>query len=358
MLAAQSDVSEKKVTRFQVSFWQSAQQLLNKRKTEAQLRRLRDENRLALHMCEQQGIYAFPEVSWNYLSQANAAQMTRRMESREMPLLSMSLLPAAKTRKSILPCIVENTQPGDYAYLVDVSPTATGARVVYASHTDIQASGEPMGRKYWGKHSEKPTFNKMLKALFDGYSSQDEWEQAVAGEQGAALSAAQLKIIGGLYNTKVVGISENVVPHNELLVAASHEHVRAICVPYFVRRQQDEAWYMPLEQLTGALAGLQHLDAGVELPVVLYQVNKPFAGARHSLKQGDFEYLGQGRSCLLEKAFTAIAAMQAHDSLEELALVRRYAIADALKFEAFTLLGIDVTKPRMRHSPSEILGIV
>ena len=354
MLAASIDTAlppEKKTLRFQVGFWHSAQQLLNKRKVEAQLRRLRDQHRLAIHMCERQGIYGFPDFSWGCLAAAPACEIPARMFSGEMPLISASLLPAARTRRSMLPCIVESGQPGDYAYLIDLSQDIQdAARVVYASHTDLQASGEPVGRKYWGKHIERTSFNKALKDIFEHFASQEEWEKAVTSEKGAELAAEQLKVISGLHAAKIEPADGNIVPHNELLVAASQEHVRAICIPYFIKRPQDEAWYTPLEQLAGALAGLQHLDEGIDLPVVLYQVNAPYAGSRHNVKQGDFEYLGQGRSGLLEKAFAAIASLQEHDSIEELNLSRRYTIADVLKFETFSALGIDVSKPLIEQA--------
>lgn len=91
---------------------------------------------------------------------------------------------------------------------------------------------------------------------------------------------------------------EHIAPWNELIVAASRPHVSAICVPVFERAQGRGLCCLEQRTLQAALVGLDHIDHGFDLPVMLYHVSQP--------KQSTLSFVGQTKQELTIAALEAL----------------------------------------------------
>jgi hypothetical protein len=144
--------------------------------------------------------------------------------------------------------------------------------------------------------------------------------------------------------------------HNEILVAASSEHVAAVCLPYCAAAEKDFAWYAPLARLTAAIAGMQHANEGIDLPVVLYHVEDKSMGTS---TVGQCEYVAQGKAECLEVALKAIEELQKNDMLKACDWMdwHHHMRAEAtkrenLEYQVRSQFGIELNEPLTTQQPA------
>lgn len=289
--------------------------LKHQRPIEDELAALQNAHRLAIHIWEgnepfkPHPSYVFPRFSFDSLTSKSPDAIATSIGDQTMPMMSMSLLPSQSSGLGLRPfCCHWNHSFLHCGYLVDVSEKHPHpARIARAALHGLGSGPNPLdkamrlGRKGTEEVPE-------LEALYDAYipprkrgkarqtaEGERAFQQAIAGDDGIRLSATQLDLLGNHYHTPMKpedAVDEDhphLVDFNEILVAASRCHLKAIVVPCMENTEQRADWFMPLTQLSGALAGLQHLKQGVDLPVVTYHVTPPQLGACHYLAQGEAE---------------------------------------------------------------------
>ena len=318
----------------------------NKRSVSAHLKELRDQGRLAIHMCEQQKIYKMPRETVLHLRSVPANEIEQNLQSESMPLLSMSLLPDSKSGRSILPYGGHNFRIGHYGYLMDMrQDTLAPAKIMYACTKNLGTGGDVYHKKYWGKHRQTDSYHPDLAALYEQYPDVQAWRAALIGAQGGKLGEQQLDIVNESFQGEHPErmMKSGVCAHNELVVASSLEHMVAITIPCHKQDVPElQVAYNPLVRLTGAIAGLQHLSVGIDKPVVLYQVGKPAAG--QTVEQGDCIYVGQGYKELVKVAVAALQELEKCHGYERIEHSEYRGILNSVRGETYHLLGIDIRK--------------
>jgi|GEM_PF-2702629 len=297
--------------------------LKKRRPIEDELSELQDAHRLAIHIWEGNEMwspnpsYVFPNFSWKSLTAYPAEEIATRIADKTMPIMSMSLLPSTASQLGMRPYSCSWNQSFMHCgYLVGLSQDGPHpARVLRASLHGLGSGPNPLdkaprlGRKGVDEVPE-------LTALYDTYlpprkrgkarktaEGEEALRQAVAGENGSQLSATQLDLLGNHYDTHTSSVASmadepaNLVDFNEILVASSRPHIKAIVVPLLQDSYQKKPWCEPMTKLAGALAGLQHLEENISLPVVIYHATEPNIGT--------FTFLAHGKSECLKVALAA-----------------------------------------------------
>jgi hypothetical protein len=329
---------------------QDAQRLIQKQETERYLSDVRDRKRLAMHVCEEQRHFKFPSYSYNLLREVPAKELLSKLSIDDAPLFSASLLPSARSGKALVPYNIGLNDFGSYAYLFDLDQSAVDApRVLYAGDQNFNSGSEVKSKQYWNKASMKE-----MSPIYQPYKSKKEWERAVCGEQGRHLANQMLDTLGGIYEGDYYGHTAfNTVTHNEIIMAASAEHIKAIAIPYRVASPHKQ-WSRPIAELTAAVAGLQHLEEGVDVPVVMYQVTPKHAP--DDKPQGDISYLAKGRVELERLAVQAIEKIQALPVAERTNQAASYAISE-LKPVVQKTLNLDISRPlQEQQARVQLLG--
>lgn len=268
---------------------------------------LKNQSRLAIHMWENFQLHNMVDFDLRGL-ETPPDEIIPKALAGSQPFLSMSLIPPDYgCQSSIRPYEVHRGDiVGNYGYLVDLSQTSGDRALVPRLSERNLATGKSIEDKHFQvyKPSDVPEINRALQA----YQSKTDMIKAVCShDYGATVSECQLDALGKYYSS-TSGKSmcdTNVFAHNELLVAASQKHVKAIVVTVYKdphvssKIQKDQRAFL---QLTGAVMGLQHLQRGMDLPVVYYHVN-----GEH---KGEFTHLAQGEEELLASAKAAIKQLQ------------------------------------------------
>ena len=146
---------------------------------------------------------------------------------------------------------------------------------------------------------------------------------------------------GNEYAIRTVGNKPNLFMHNEIIVAASKEHIRAIAIPIYDKSfAVAKSAYAPMATLIGALVGLSHLNQNpqINLPVVMYHMEKT-----DGIEIGDITYLGHGRKELFEIALQSIKELQAIEAIQQ--DVDRTYERECLESATIETLGIEIDKP-------------
>lgn len=305
------------------------------------LHTLQTNHRLAIHIWENVGgsnsnPYNFPNFSLNsFLKPRDSAPITDPYGMAAgfakgfngayngLPLLSMSLLPATPDAAtslafySMLPFGTHTDRFYDAGYLVDLdqSDPATSAKVVRVHQSNL-GTGSSADAKDLMLDFPTRLPPELLPA--DYYSKEadpeerscDAWLKKFADPaRASALTTEQLDALGKAYEnndwasgqTLLCSQPENIVKHNEIVVAAAVPHIKAIVVPWLADSYASPL-YGDLVTLRGALAGLQHIrEKGMDLPVVMYHVTP-----RNGESQNQFSLIGKGKEQLTEVAIHAI----------------------------------------------------
>jgi hypothetical protein len=188
----------------------------------------------------------------------------------------------------------------------------TPARVMFASYMNLNSGEYGSSKEYWGRQNAE-LFYQPLRKLYDRKTKGlQTWHKIMSGPNADLVTQEQLDTLAGFYDGLSAEYGQDwkeralrLQSHNEILVAAGKNNIEAITVPLF--SESKEPAHKQLMMLTAALAGLQHLEAGMDLPVVGYNIG---------LKRGDdpqrgkIEYIAQGKQELVELALSAIDSLQ------------------------------------------------
>lgn len=281
------------------------------REVEATLNDLRDKHRLAVHMWENSESSGNCVHSHAWLARVKAENMPAMLAARTMPLQSMTLMPSSKAEKPIVPYAVAADNIKSFGYLIDLDQERSdAASVLRAGQGNLNSGVNP---RFKNAKLTLPTGNVTLDALYAPFNG-GTMHYSMA-ERGRELTKAQLDAIGSEIEAMPMDMADrirrdvadeiyhipNTIPHNEILVASTAEHIRAIVFP---RTDSAHAplWQKPINELNMAIAGLANLGRGLDVPVVIYDVTGNGAGA--------FTYFAEGREALLRKARQAIAELE------------------------------------------------
>lgn len=304
----------------------------NKARVEAELRALRDKNRLAYHTTEDYN-YLYPDIekpkhknaeyyhtygtlpTLHYLrandalsDQAFAAQIEalQPFRGQDLPLFSMTLLPP---NMPVYPYDVTPDTLGPCGYLFSLDEHANGraARVV-GRMPNYMASG--------GMFEKLVVDRKLLTG---------DWQ---------ARTEVLLKTLAEEYRED----SARPEKLNEILVAGGLQNIAAIAISLRYNPQEVSVdTYMKCAQLRGALEGLTHLRLGVDAPVVYYHTSGKSAGT--------CTYLAQGRQELLSKALEIVEQIDTDMKLRSYILDSHVDEYKDIQYKMMTELGLDARKP-------------
>ena len=318
---------------------------------EKELRELRNANRLAIHMNENcnDAKYGFSKKTWKWFKTPPEDILVEISRSRHgkttLPLLSMSLLPAKQ--KAIKPYWAGNEYAiKTYGYLVDLRQEQRHPpRVVGGHETNIQSFNDPFAKKFLASYlANHELFEEDMQKLMHKPA---QWMRACGDPvKGAKVTNTLLDRLGACYSTqkrfvRTVGNKPNLFMHNEIIVAASKEHIRAIAIPIYDKSfAVAKSAYAPMATLIGALVGLSHLNQNpqINLPVVMYHMEKT-----DGIEIGDITYLGHGRKELFEIALQSIKELQAIEAIQQ--DVDRTYERECLESATIETLGIEIDKP-------------
>lgn len=250
------------------------------------LQRIRDlwaRHRLGIHVLEDKNVPLdagkFPDKLWRQLQSVPGAEILEALHHDQMPLTSLSLLPAARPMypwgESVTSHVV--------GYMVNLDPEGPGAaRIIRVAVQNINSTADPRTKQL---HFDRSIYDgDEIRRLYTGLSTRSDATQKAAGPDGRQFSEQQLDTLAQEYQ-KTHRTLRGPAPHNELVAAITADHVTAIVVPDF-RPQKDYPYSPVLCKFLGAVAGLQHLQHGIDLPVVIYHALPPRAGKITFLAQG------------------------------------------------------------------------
>jgi hypothetical protein len=280
-----------------------------KEQVERQLHTLRDANRLAMHVCEERvgagsWNFEYPRHTNMHLS-VPSEKIDETLLGDKMPMLSMTFFPSKASNRAIKPF---PTYEGTCTYLFDLDdkrPNPAKVMVVSAGNID---SGDDVFRKDL-KRSESLLDFPALADLYDK-GSEWEWKTTMALDKTGKLSARQLDALGDHYMNLPHYIDFKRMPHNEIIVAASKDHRKAIMLPFQGDNGKEKPWKLPLVRLMAAFNGLEHIKRDVDLPVVLYQMSVLEEESGLNAKLGDFTYVGQGKQELSQILLDSILQLK------------------------------------------------
>jgi hypothetical protein len=335
----------------------------NKRPVENKLRALRDSARLVTHVWEETDPYKFPEEPHSWLTELKAEDVLPRVEDHNIPLVSTTLIPSL-SNSSIHPFGVQSDYPVKGMYLINMQQDVPHPPIVFKAHSYSLCSGSNVRKK---KFHDKDCWPQKLFDLYKPVPDEGAWRHALA-ENPRELSNRQLDYLDEYYVQKELSADQkNIMQLNEVIVEAAKEHIAAIAIPYhsFTGRASvyppEKNWYPAVHKLTAALAGMQHLNKGMQVPVVTYQVSPPQEGM--SVQQGDFVYLGQSKQEFAALALNALEELKAQDDKKLWEFVRtsqnnatnmsfEFGHAKDLKNAVQESFGIDITKPLRKQKPA------
>lgn len=313
-------------------------------KIERELGALRDAGRLAVHMNEKPKPRArFSSQTWEHFGTKPEELLAKLLQPKvdgkwNLPLLSMSLLPVAG--KSIMP--YESTgfpnAGSPYGYLVDVSQDKPHPpRVIGAELAGLCSGDDVLKKTFWGI-----TSGFLPDSLRAQYESEEQWIKDFSTDAKAReLSTSLLDRLAGFYKGTVnihsphVHSDDDMHIWNEILVAAGREHILGIVFPVGGAIELGEnVLYQQRARLVAALAGLEHLKHGIDLPVMLY-----YSGDGRTARNGGIAYLGKGRQELLAIAMRALGV------LDNAGPEKKFYISDDLRVMAKEIVGIDPGLP-------------
>lgn len=207
----------------------------------AELEGLRDRRRLGIHMWEQRLDYSFPRYADGLFTHTEPA-----------PQISASLLPTMEDGMGMRPFgCTPDAISRNLGYLVDLDETREHPVQLLAGNERVMESGNDEFRKRIANQDRGRTLDEVgEKTASDRELAFEHWAQAA---------------------------SDSLVC-NEIILHAQPEHRRAIVVPNYASSISPR-WYDPVRLITAAMAGIDHQNNGIDLPVVEYDVHH--GGALH-----------------------------------------------------------------------------
>lgn len=325
---------------------------------ETTLNGLRDGHKLALHVWENNPSYQFPEGTIRTLNVPAShirGRLSRTFQNPHdgMPLTSMTLLPSGETGKSIRPWGTSARAPKfGTGYLFNLDQDQYYPPRVVRVDSGNLASGSTGIYKANGLREECYIEELDQRAYYEPAAADiAAWKKRVASPQGRLMGEEQLGALGRHYEVKRpmrahYDSERGILAHNEILVAAAKTHISAIFVPFF-SNTKPAAWYSPVINLTGALAGLQHIKEGMPLPVVRYHVSPEVKDEIPGAKRGGFSVIGENAKDFISVAEKAIRDLQTLGiaSQKDMKSVGYNVNYPALQKQVLETTGIDIAVP-------------
>ncbi len=274
----------------------------------APLESLRDRRRLGIHMWEQRLDYSFPIYANGLFTDADPA-----------PQISASLLPTAADGIGMRPfgCVTDAINR-NLGYLVDLDETRANPVQLLGGNERVIKSGND--------EFDKQIPNQDRSRTFDEIGEKTASDRELASEDGTNSVASALTC-------------------NQIILHAQPEHRRAIVVPDYASATSPR-WYNPVRLIIAAMAGIDHQNQGIDLPVVSYDVGNA----------GHLTYIGRSISDLNKVASNALRELMENPLTME-SLKRRWEyklLVPAVK-EHFN---IDIEKPaREQRAAFAELGV-
>lgn len=316
------------------------------RAVEDMLTVLQDSHRLGIHMVEKQpGIFECERTTLNEMRDSKCENIEAALCSKHPRLFSMSLLPSTASNCSLVPYEVKYGSLHNYGYMVDLSQQQPNPpRTVRVSPRNLSSDNDNDNKNFalnqLSTSAQKNQFNAQLEDLYrsianfhepwissedDRYDHHDQmarWRdeicKALGGPEGGELSDQQLDALGDhiinqrhSFTDEKGAWNDGIIPEvNEILVACHERHLKAITIPSFHGLcDVPKNIYDARIRLQGALVGLSHLDAGVDLPVVSYDIDTPYDAKIHYIGQGARELQLVALQALKEIGIDGFAAL-------------------------------------------------
>ena len=316
-----------------------------KKQVETKLSDLQENNRLAIHMAVQHDKFKYPQITHNMLQENVASGVDGAMAAKSPYLLSMSLLPKRSTDLAIEPFGLIFFGIGNLGYMVNLDQKEPdAARVAFACQTNLGSGAEGRSKIFWNRlQSYSVEFAPELRFFYEARAKDlDSWLDRLAGDQASQLTEHQLDALGTYYDRAAQmnpAKEGRVKEHSEVLVACLPKHVEAISVVMTAECQQP--FYKPFIKLGAALSGLQHLEKGIDLPVVCYHTGHTDG---KDPDRGKVEYLARGKKQLVELGLKAVEELQKTSDIMEAANRGGAAHYKGITSSQFEMLKIQVKK--------------
>lgn len=319
----------------------------------AELQQLRDSHRLGVHMWgDGNGGTYLPDGSRKWFD-IPAHEIQPRLTAGTMPLRSVSLFPSKKTGLSLIPYSGYLLSNASLGYMIDLrTEQPHPPQVLYATESTLTSGSDPLDKRW--KFTDWPQ-SPRLAAIYQRFGTKEAWLKEFTMGNGVRLTAEQLDAFGKdieeephYYEDKSHSrfTGSACTDFNELLVATSRDHIRALTISAYdlYPNKPHFNWFDAAIRLSGALAGLEHLSKGYDLPVVIQHISAPNAG--------NFTYLGQGQEALTKVARDALIELFGDE--QKLAGLKEYTRNHSYQMQPFEhivqqtreLLGIDLDQPR------------
>lgn len=309
------------------------------RKVEAHLADLQTRHRLAMHCIEghdKTQLSPFPGVTIEKLKENSdffENHTDGHAAKNDLNMLSMTLLPNAASGKSVVPYY---TTPTNISYLFDLDTTHDHPAKVLKAFGRVASTG--YGFKNKDLSLNRRTGIPQLDAIYSEFAdrsprrSEREIELLLVNAlfRYPELSGHQLDALGESF----ASVPKKIIAPNECVIAPTQKHIAAIMVPVFDKEPPDNpedgiqysrVASKQIAKLTGSLAGLEHAQKGMELPVVFYHVSSP-------TDRGRCTYIAKGQQECRAKALEA---------LHELGSMPDTKLPAKLQTHVKRLLGID-----------------
>ncbi len=345
---------------------------------EERLAQLREGNRLGMHMWESRHYvneklkpYDFPDYSHYLCTHLSADQIEDKLIHYRSPpnpnqnqydpsrtyFVSASLIPCDNPKSgalcSVPPYSMYDEMYPQVGYLLNFSQPGEAlapkhsAKILRVNET-VLSSGYGWQEKNLRLPGPKPDLWKSsIDGLDESYGkfSQQEFIQIIGRDAKGKLSKQQLNSLGNAYQNHKFNL-EFSIHTNEVVCAMSEEHIEAIVVSvYDIKDPEKQTLEDAYANAIGALGGLQHLRAGMDLPVVRYQVNEAQPPDPDMPRKGECRYMAQGKMECKQMLIGAMATLSNHkDYLGTHPVPASYehlcqAAAEALGMERETLDG-------------------
>lgn len=302
---------------------------------ELRLKQLKGRSRLGIHIWEGEtpGVHLLPEAEfphelWKRINKIPAEQMSSALLARKVPINSISILPREKEMEPYGSTISNNP----VGYLVNLDQDQLHPPIIVRVALDNLGSGTNSYNK--NPHLGNRMRNTPIDDLYQGLPDLKAVIQAAVGENGRRFIEAQLDTLGQCYE------NSKSTTNNEGLCAFLPEHIETIVVADCLPSPAGDH-YRLLGRLLGAVAGLQHLEKDIHLPVVTYRGVSPETGKISLLAHGPqaltsllLESIGKGQR---DNSFTHIQIQKKRSGREE-----HY---KAMCERIFGTTGIDIEKP-------------
>lgn len=314
------------------------------RKVEDQLGAAQAAHRLVLHCFEApfDAHLAYPRNVLNDLS-ANIPifkQDNHIIGKSQLATISTTLLPAPKTGRSVFP--FNQSEYGEtVGYLFDLNEYKPNPARVVQVLTKQEYTGTNNFSKNLHLALSEPEWDK-FRQLTDDYR-RTYGKDKIPSFEGLYLAdamrnpvqyAAKLKEITDIFHKPD---APQQLPWNEVLIAATPEHISAIAIPLSSGMKMSGGLGTAHGKLRGALAGLAHLDNGMDLPVVSYDATKDGSGK--------IAFLAQGKEQLQALAMQSIRELQENPAFLKQAKGALINIFKHTHANAKAYLGVDMYQP-------------